>query len=365
MLGAGDARRRDRRLPRRRPDLRTSSRPTPTPRPAPRSSPIRAAGRAAPCAPGSTPPRSRAAAPAPFLVVNADLPCVTPRDLLALAGAIPDRRARARGGRRRHDERARASRRRTSSCRSTAPGSAARFAALAPRVPRRGAEPRRRRRHGRRPRARARPARAAHARRARRAAARQPRHEGRRALGRSRRRPLPSRAGRGRALPRRSPSIGNVGDDVEVLGLHVSPDLDSILYALAGLADEERGWGRADETLERARDRRPSSAARAGFGSATATSGCTSCAPSCCAQGQPLSAVTARLASAFGLECTPAAGDRRSAADVRRDAGGHVRLPGVVRRARPSRRGRRAPLRGRAGRAAGARSDRSARSRRR
>ena len=42
--------------------------------------------------------------------------------------------------------------------------------------------------------------------------------------------------------------IGNVGDDVEVLGLHVSPDLDSILYALAGLNDEERGWGRAEET---------------------------------------------------------------------------------------------------------------------
>ncbi len=42
--------------------------------------------------------------------------------------------------------------------------------------------------------------------------------------------------------------IGNVGDDLEVLGLHVSPDLDSILYALAGLNDEERGWGRADET---------------------------------------------------------------------------------------------------------------------
>jgi LPPG:FO 2-phospho-L-lactate transferase len=42
--------------------------------------------------------------------------------------------------------------------------------------------------------------------------------------------------------------IGNVGDDVEVLGLHVSPDLDSLLYALAGLNDEERGWGRAGET---------------------------------------------------------------------------------------------------------------------
>ena len=42
--------------------------------------------------------------------------------------------------------------------------------------------------------------------------------------------------------------VGNVGDDVEVLGLHVSPDLDSILYTLAGLADEERGWGRAGES---------------------------------------------------------------------------------------------------------------------
>jgi LPPG:FO 2-phospho-L-lactate transferase len=42
--------------------------------------------------------------------------------------------------------------------------------------------------------------------------------------------------------------IGNVGDDLEVLGLHVSPDLDSLLYALAGLGDEERGWGRAGET---------------------------------------------------------------------------------------------------------------------
>lgn len=50
--------------------------------------------------------------------------------------------------------------------------------------------------------------------------------------------------------------IGNVGDDLEVLGLQVSPDLDSLLYTLAGLIDEERGWGRAGETwnaLESAR----------------------------------------------------------------------------------------------------------------
>ncbi|HVU78484.1 MAG TPA: 2-phospho-L-lactate transferase [Gaiellaceae bacterium] len=42
--------------------------------------------------------------------------------------------------------------------------------------------------------------------------------------------------------------IGNVADDLEVLGLRVSPDLDSVLYTLTGLSDEERGWGRADES---------------------------------------------------------------------------------------------------------------------
>jgi LPPG:FO 2-phospho-L-lactate transferase len=42
--------------------------------------------------------------------------------------------------------------------------------------------------------------------------------------------------------------VGNVGDDVEILGLHVSPDVDSLLYTLADLVDDERGWGRAGET---------------------------------------------------------------------------------------------------------------------
>lgn len=42
--------------------------------------------------------------------------------------------------------------------------------------------------------------------------------------------------------------VGNVGDDLEILGLHVSPDLDSLLYTLAGLIDTQRGWGRADES---------------------------------------------------------------------------------------------------------------------
>jgi LPPG:FO 2-phospho-L-lactate transferase len=42
--------------------------------------------------------------------------------------------------------------------------------------------------------------------------------------------------------------ITNVGDDLDVLGVRVCPDLDTVLYRLAGLADDERGWGRADET---------------------------------------------------------------------------------------------------------------------
>ena len=42
--------------------------------------------------------------------------------------------------------------------------------------------------------------------------------------------------------------IGNVGDDLEFLGLHISPDLDTVLYTLARVLDEERGWGVRDET---------------------------------------------------------------------------------------------------------------------
>ncbi len=43
--------------------------------------------------------------------------------------------------------------------------------------------------------------------------------------------------------------VVNTGDDAEVWGLHVSPDLDSVMYALAGVLDPGRGWGRADETF--------------------------------------------------------------------------------------------------------------------
>lgn len=43
--------------------------------------------------------------------------------------------------------------------------------------------------------------------------------------------------------------IGNTGDDIELWGLHVSPDLDTVTYTLAGLIDEAKGWGVRDDTF--------------------------------------------------------------------------------------------------------------------
>lgn len=40
----------------------------------------------------------------------------------------------------------------------------------------------------------------------------------------------------------------NVGDDFEHLGLSISPDIDTVIYTLAGIADADRGWGLADES---------------------------------------------------------------------------------------------------------------------
>jgi len=43
--------------------------------------------------------------------------------------------------------------------------------------------------------------------------------------------------------------VGNTGDDAAIWGLHVSPDLDTVCYTLAGLIDEDRGWGLRDESF--------------------------------------------------------------------------------------------------------------------
>jgi LPPG:FO 2-phospho-L-lactate transferase len=50
--------------------------------------------------------------------------------------------------------------------------------------------------------------------------------------------------------PKRITIIGNVGDDIDFYGLHVSPDLDIVAYTLAGLVDPKKGWGFRGDSFE-------------------------------------------------------------------------------------------------------------------
>jgi LPPG:FO 2-phospho-L-lactate transferase len=104
--------------------------------------------------------------------------------------------------------------------------------------------------------------------------------------------------------------IGNVGDDVEILGLHVSPDLDTVLYTLAGLADPERGWGRADETWA-ALDTVAALGGETWFRLGDRDLGFHLVRTELLRAGQPLSDVTVHLARALGVEQTllPATND--------------------------------------------------------
>ena len=105
--------------------------------------------------------------------------------------------------------------------------------------------------------------------------------------------------------------IGNVGDDLEVFGLHVSPDLDTVLYTLGGLGDEEQGWGRTGETWN-ALETATALGADTWFRLGDKDIGLHLVRTEALRAGEPLSAVTARLAAAVGLEVTllPATDDR-------------------------------------------------------
>jgi LPPG:FO 2-phospho-L-lactate transferase len=94
--------------------------------------------------------------------------------------------------------------------------------------------------------------------------------------------------------------IANVGDDVEVLGLSVSPDLDSMLYALAGLNDEERGWGRAHETWN-ALETVSALGGEDWFRLGDLDLGLHLVRTQALRDGEPLSSVTRRLAESLGV----------------------------------------------------------------
>ena len=44
--------------------------------------------------------------------------------------------------------------------------------------------------------------------------------------------------------------VANIGDDFQHFGLHISPDIDTLMYTLSGKSDTKRGWGIAHETWE-------------------------------------------------------------------------------------------------------------------
>ena len=96
-------------------------------------------------------------------------------------------------------------------------------------------------------------------------------------------------------------AIVNVGDDLEFLGLQVSPDLDTVLYTLAGLLDEERGWGVRDETTN-ALATAERLGAESWFTLGDRDIGLHLVRTSALRSGEPLSTVTARLAAALGVE---------------------------------------------------------------
>ena len=111
--------------------------------------------------------------------------------------------------------------------------------------------------------------------------------------------------------PRDVTVIANGGDDLEVHGLYVSPDIDTLLYTLAGLGDEERGWGRAGETWN-ASETIGLLGGQTWFQLGDRDLGLHLVRTEALRCGEPLSAVTDRLARAVGLELTllPATDDR-------------------------------------------------------
>jgi LPPG:FO 2-phospho-L-lactate transferase len=98
-------------------------------------------------------------------------------------------------------------------------------------------------------------------------------------------------------------AIVNVGDDIEALGMRVSPDLDSVLYSLAGAADETRGWGREHETwnaLETVRELGGSDWFKLG----DRDLGLHLVRTQALRNGEPLSSFTVRATRALGVDAT-------------------------------------------------------------
>ena len=97
-------------------------------------------------------------------------------------------------------------------------------------------------------------------------------------------------------------AVVNVADDVELHGLHISPDIDTVIYTLSGAIDTDRGWGLADETWNALGELR-ALGLDAWFNLGDRDIGTHLFRTTLLRDGLSLSDVTARLASARGLGC--------------------------------------------------------------
>ena len=97
-------------------------------------------------------------------------------------------------------------------------------------------------------------------------------------------------------------AVVNVADDIELHGLHVSPDIDTVIYTLSGAIDPDRGWGLADETWNALSELR-ALGIDAWFNLGDRDIGTHLFRTTLLREGLSLSDVTARLAAARGLGC--------------------------------------------------------------
>lgn len=97
--------------------------------------------------------------------------------------------------------------------------------------------------------------------------------------------------------------IGNTGDDEEFFGLHVSPDLDTVMYTLAGVADRAYGWGLAGDTFA-CNEALADLGAPAWFQLGDRDLATHLLRTTLLRDGWPLSRVTAHLARAYGVRAT-------------------------------------------------------------
>jgi LPPG:FO 2-phospho-L-lactate transferase len=106
--------------------------------------------------------------------------------------------------------------------------------------------------------------------------------------------------------------IGNTGDDISLFGLHVSPDLDTVMYTLGGGISEEQGWGRADETFTVLHELAAYGAGPGWFGLGDRDFATHIVRTSMLREGIPLSAVTRSLAERWqpGITLLPMTDDR-------------------------------------------------------